>query len=438
LTIAFGAIYEHLMKYWGVYVILGGAAVAAEAWVLFSSDILSGLDMAFSDVVLQTISKIVLGVLNVIRLMYRTFIVLIYNYVAGSLRVIINVTISLAIDCTAQNWEIPLNYLLLSVEDGTMASVNFILSFGLDDIELNSTFNNFGHFLGSFRDSLDCQCQDLDFLWKFMETIAKGPHYPLMAHYMINTVIEVVRIPTLLFFDLMQTIINFPNNGPFMPPNYGCSESDAGNCATPAGCPQQRYCIAQRNPKIFHFASLMCNTIQESFHAQDHTYNKLFQILIDTLISIDNAIPGPPILPTGIQFPPFMQIIGSTTCIFIHSYEIILDIVFHLDLVFMPDPPVKFLDFIRIDAVVFYALQTCDQIEEFFGGWSLLFDQVLRDLGCILASILKIIVYSIEFMTRLSVTICNKILPPYGPVDPVTEIISWMQQYDFVPLESEA
>ena len=438
LTIAAGAIYEHLMQYWMVYIALGFAAVGAEAWVLFSSDILSGLDMAFSDVVLQSISKIVLGVLNVIRLMYRTFIVLIYNYLAGSLRVILNVTISLAIDCTAQNWEIPLNYLLLSVEDGTMASVNFILAFGLDDIELNSTFNNFGHFLGSFRDSLDCQCQDLDFLWKFMETIAKGPHYPLMAHYLINTVIEVVRIPTLLFFDLMQTIINFPNNGPFMPPNYGCSESDAGNCATPSGCPQQRYCIAQRNPKIFHFASLMCNTIQESFHAQDHTYNKLFQILIDTLISIDNAIPGPPILPTGIQFPPFMQIIGSTTCVFIHAYEIILDIVFHLDLVFMPDPPVKFLDFIRIDAVVFYSLETCDRVEEFFGGWSLLFDQVLRDLGCILASIMKILVYSIEFLTRLCVTICNKILPPYGPVDPITEIITWMQAYNFVPLENEA
>ncbi|MCJ7636264.1 MAG: hypothetical protein MUO21_02110, partial [Nitrososphaeraceae archaeon] len=176
IVVAFIAIFNHIFKFWYLYILfILGSAVAA-GWAEYHPEVLNGVDEGFSRFYASNVADIILFVANTIRILYNFYIAIIWNWLAGSLRIIVNTFIDILINCESQNWEETVFFLLKSGETGIIATSNFLLSVGLDELELNQTFNYVGLFVGSFKNAFDCECQDLDFFWNLIKRTVENPH----------------------------------------------------------------------------------------------------------------------------------------------------------------------------------------------------------------------------------------------------------------------
>jgi hypothetical protein len=425
LWIAVLAVVNHFISYGTVYVSLIFFAALAETFTYNQRPIMQAVDKGVNQVFFASVAEILLWLLNSVRIMVKS-ILLSWNWLAGVLRIITNTSTDIFIGCEAQDWKVPVRFSVRAFEAFVNSTINFLLSELQDDFDAKTPIGLIGLAIGSIEDSLVCQCADLSFLWEFLRKTVEDPNIGLAFSYYYNAMIEFYRIQINLLLALIKTIFGITEE--LLPLQYDCNEADAPNGIL------QRTCYSKRLPKFDRMAENICEAAQHSAYFLDNVIQNLVDVLLDGV----ELIPGVPSL--NFNAPNLFRIVSSGSCASIYYAEIMFDSIMHADMIFLTSaldssiPDYKFLQFIRIDKLIFYLKQVCDRMESAF---TVIIptsnDDVLDQIGCMLGSLLKMIVLVFEFFIRFFIVLFNAILPPFQ----FSNLTFFLRTYDYQAISTQ-
>lgn len=408
-AIAAAAATDHAAKYWAVYALIGVGSIGFSLIAAYHNPILQTSDKEITRTFLPLIRTIFLPIANFARIVYNVVICW-YNLFASISRVIIFNAVNIFSECPDQDWQETVNKAVLIFETAGTSIANFIISEGKDDFDFQNITARIGDFIASFEEGFNCLCKDLSFLWGWIADQVTDPELHCFLDRALNAVIELIRVIGDFMLEVFESI--FTSGGPLDGPNFGCNESDAPNG------PLQLACIASRGPDFIIVANYTCQALECLGNYLDNTVARLFDIFFN--------LPAKP--------PRFFRIIAKFLCAAVFLLENILDLLFHVDLVFNPSPPVKYLQFVRFQNVFDCLCEWAQRIEDFFVefGTGLVKVEILEAVGCLLNSLLKAIILTIELAVESIVVVANTILPPQGNPD---DILNFLKAYDYQEIE---
>ena len=344
--------------------------------------------------------SVVLPVANAFTIAFETVICW-YNLAASSQRVLLFNTFNVLEQCIVIDWMLTVQAVLDTFSAFGTAFVNYVGSGFSDEFDWKSVADGLGNVVVSLVSVFTCACGDLFFLFDYIGAVVSDAHLHWAIDHTLNIATDLVAvIGTLLFKILTLAIFTVP---------FGCDP------LLPVG--QLADCMANRPPNFFQVFNTTCLAVTNLTVWGD---DALEQILIEFTQN-----------PTEDIIPNLLTPVGSLVCAPLHVAENVVDLLWHVDLIFpYTSPPVNYLLRIKIHNVIFYLFQFCDQLDFAFNQID---PTVVANIGCTLTNLLRAIIQILDFVLNLFAVTGNDVLNGYGG----TEIVAYLADYDYTLIEND-
>jgi hypothetical protein len=354
ISALFNAIEEiglHLYNNWRIYLVIGIVAVASETQLQYGPQIFQVIDQGTTEFGVPVYRELVLPVLNFARILYRLGIPWL-NTVNSIGTIIIQSFVSIAWNCVEQNWQLSVDLAINALQSFFISLSNFLISIGVDDIDLDKPVHELTTFTASLTFMWHCECKDLSFLTDWLFQTLNDPSFAQAINKLVNSYIEYIRI-------IVRTFLAFFRNG-----------FDYFLCTNVTPQSAQITCLVNRQPTFDGLGERLC-----SF---EEGVTRFFDA------AIRNAIYT--FLPMTFPVPRIAPFLGNLTCAATLYSTNMLNVWFHVDLIFpLPGyPPVHYLQYVDVNGTIGAARLSAQGIDIFFTD---LRTVVTDDVGCFLASI---------------------------------------------------
>lgn len=389
---------NHLTNYWKFYLGVGIFALASSVTTNYGSDAIQMLDKAYTQEGVKFNKDIIIPVADLVRVSYDSIICW-ANLVSGRFRMAISVCATIFVDCTEIIWhQIILD--VLNIFTSTLTVLFDYIDDGLTGtLETHIITESITTLTLDLKPALDCMCYDLDFAFAIITTSLNDTNLHYGIQYLVQAALDLVTIVVEIVIAIFQL------NNIFACPN--------------AKYPNVTICYQNRPPQFTPVASDACIGFEFAGTWIDFVLQTTF----------DQFFENPGFFDIGpYALPKIGIILSRLCCICIECANNILDIAFHVDLIF--EQNVLYFQYIDVDTPFFHGYEiTTIGLPVFFAGFQ---TQYMIDIGCAIGGYSNASILVIEFVTKVAIKFASTKLNG----EFITTILNYIAAYDLTPVET--
>lgn len=383
---------------------LSALVCIAQVNTVYQADSMQVIDGKMTQVILPFYKDIVLSLADFIRIMWDS-IACWYNVVASYQRVLIYNLFLIIKDCAISNWSQLTQAILDAFIGYGNATLNWIQSGFQEDFEFALITIPLGQAINIFMTPLTCACEDLFFAFNWIGSVVTDLPLHRFLQNALNALIQIIIIIFTTLFKILSLAF-------FTPPNYGCVYPDGCPPCVGVLCPpcaaEYLDCIANRPPVFFPVANLTCLALTNLTILIDDSLEFILQQIIGD--SSSNIVPD------------FVVIISAPVCSIIHFAENILDLIWHVDLIF--NQQVQFFLRLKTYNIINYLFAFADYVDVALTQVDTTF---VSQVGCTFTNIFRALVQILDFVLVLIKVMINDFLTGQGGVT----ITDYIENYPY-------
>lgn len=388
---AIAGLINNFVNGWRIYLLAGLAAGASEIWIFNSASIMSTLDQGYTEFYVPANRQVILPVTNFARVMFDTGICW-YNFIFSRYRVLVSDTASIMIECAISDWQLLANALVKLATSPMKMILDFMMS-GLEgNLETYQVTKAAANVIAALEPALICACEDLTFAWNITTFSLESDNLHWGIQNTTNAAIELIRVPYLILVGIFR--------GQFT------------DCADQPTIPQQIACYIVRPPNFTPVANDLCGALEDLLNWVDDVIFFLFDQFFDL---------------SGITLPKIGPFVSQLLCVAGYLINNVLDIVFHIDLVFGPTSTlkVKYLNYVNIDTPLEHGYECASiGIPIFWNAFGTVYTDAL---GCVFSESANATIGVFEFATRSIIQLA----------DEPDLLIPYVSHYNFNPINDD-
>ena len=398
LVAALFAFFNHLYSNWQIYTFVGLSALTANIFTNYGSDAQQMFDKTYTKEGVKFNREIILPVLDLVRVSYDAAICW-ANLVSGRFRISVSVLATIFVNCTELVWHQIILDVLNAITVTLQVLFNFIAGGLTGTLETHLITEAITNITVDIKPALDCLCYDLDFAFVIVVSALNDTNLHYAIESIINAALDLARIPIRILISLFQF-------------------EDIFACPSPQE-PNITICYSVRPPQFAQVALEGCLAFQFAGTWLDNLIQTIFNEFFENPDFIDL---GPYVLPkVGL-------LLSQPLCIALDIINNILNIVFHVDLIF--DQSVLYFQYIDVDTPFDHAFEfTTVGIPNFFGGFQ---TEYMVDIGCAIGGYLNATFLIAEFITKVAVKFAST--PLNGEF--ITTILDYISSYNLDPIQT--
>jgi hypothetical protein len=365
-------ILAHFIANWKLYVLMGIAAAGGHITTRYGRTFMKAADRNYIVYWKPFNRLLIVPILNVVRLAYDGAICW-WNFVNSIQRIIISSFFAIARDCEGMQWSQPVSKFRTMLIAPLNVTIRFLLTGLTGRLETSISTKAVAEFITSFQPVLDCQCDDVSFAWSIVFDMIEDDSLHMGAENAVNAALELSRIP-------LKFLISLFDNG-----FYTCDDPDFDDDA-------KRQCYIERPPDFSPVTLGLCNA---TINLTDWVDNSLAFAIEEFFGDL-------------FAFPPVGPLVSYPTCAALDVVEMLLDALWHFDLVVGPTLSYKvhYLKELKIDT--FYEHLYAFSDVGIVGFWDAFDTTYTDDLGCGFSKLTNVLIRSSEFVGKGTIVLMTE------------------------------